>query len=365
MSQSSTDRPAQHARAVKEKKLSLRAKIICGLVAVILVVVVGVTLFVNFGRTQLTDPSIRASHTHTLERDGKTYAYNPDIVSFLFIGCDQENGRVAKGYNGQCDALMLVALDTASGKITTIAVPRDSWTEIRHIDPDTREDLGLGANYLCLAFSYGEDNMQSGALTCEAVSHLLGNIPLDYFYILDMSGVAPLADAIGGVELIALQDVTESNIAQGDEVLLKGQAALDYVWRRNVADDYSPGKRLERQAQFVKAFGNKALSEIERDPFALSKLLDVASSYSTTNISAPEFAYIAWLLATSDTSSENGSQVGDPRTTNANETSTLAGVTMLSLPGSQVAIPSRPTIFHVDEDATEQMVLDVFFIEQE
>lgn len=339
----------QNGGAQSNKK-SLPILIACCIAAIVVIVALVLMILVGLGKAQLTEPSNQAAQNLTIEHNDETYRYNPDVVSFLFIGCDQENGRVAEGYNGQCDSLMLVALNTVSGEVTLIAIPRDSWTEVRCFDPSTREDLGLRNQYLCLSFSYGEDNMQSGQLTCEAVSRLLCNIPINFFYVLNMSGVAPLADALGGVEVTSLEDVAEADISEGDRVVLQGQSALDYVWRRDVRDDYSPGKRLKRQTQFVEAFVNTALNKAKQDPFLLANLLNTASAYSTTNMDISDFTYMILLLASSNASNDNDVK---------------AGIRMISVPGRQMALHDRPTIFSVDTEATKQMVLDTFFIKQE
>lgn len=338
-------------RGAQSNKKSLLVLIVCCIAAVVVIAALVLMALVGLGKARLAESSVQAAQKLTIEYNEKTYRYNPDIVPFLFIGCDQENGRIAEGYNGQCDALMLVGLNTVSSEVTLIAIPRDSWTEVRCFDPVTREDLGLRNQNLCLSFSYGEDNMQSGELTCEAVSHLLCNIPLNFFYVLDMSGVAPLADALDGIEVIALQDVAEADIREGDRVVLRGQSALDYVWRRDIRDDYSPGKRLERQTQFAKTFANTALDKAKQDPFALANLLNTARTYSTTNIDVSEFAYMISLVTSCNISNNNDLN--------------KVGIRVISVPGRQIALHDHPTIFQVDKAETEQIVLNVFFIEEE
>ena len=63
-----------------------------------------------------------------------------------------------------------------------------------------------------------------------------------------------------------------------------------------------------------------------------------------------DFAYMILLLASSNASNDNDVK---------------AGIRMISVPGRQIALHDRPTIFSVDTEATKQMVLDTFFIKQE
>lgn len=274
----------------------------------------------------------------TIQWDGAAYEYNPNVATVLFLGVDKENGRLATGYNGQCDALMLFALNTDTRQATCIPLSRNLKTQIEAFAPFARESEGLHEDYLCLAYSYGASDAQSGMLSCEAVSRLLG-IPVHEYLTLNMSGVAALADAVEGVELTVLEDVHRTDMHEGDTVLLQGQSALDYVWQRDTADDYSASGRAARQAQFAQAFAKKAAALAQEDMRAVGRLLETVQAHTNTNLHANELAYLAVSLL-------DGS---------------LAELDMKPLPGQLVPRPGKMSEFVVDEEAMQALMLEVFY----
>ena len=199
-------------------------------------------------------------------------------------------------------------------------------------------------DHLCLAYNYGQDDQESGQRMCRAVSRLLDGIPLEYFYTLNLSGIGDLADAVGGVDVVALSPVVgTTEISPGEEVHLTGDTALDYVWRRNLADDYSPADRLARQKQFIEAFAAKALAECKGNPLKLLDLFDVAQRHSATNLTSDEMAFLASDLT------EHG----------------VSSLDTVSIPGEMTPIPNQPTAFIPNTDGIEELVLSVFYIPED
>lgn len=303
--------------------------------------------FFSSGRWSLTFADERQDQELSLSSqvvwEGATYERDPNVVPVLFIGTDQDTGRTAPGYNGQADALILMGIDTAEGDVTCISLSRNAKTQIEAFDPVTRESEGLQEDYLCLAYSYGGTDRHSGTLCCDAVSRMLG-VGVGAYLILDMSGVGALADALGGVELTAIEDVFKTDIKQGQEVTLQGQSALEYVWQRDERDDYSAAGRLARQAQFARAFASQALAEAQSDPAALMELWDVVQEHSKTNLSTNELAFLLASVA-------------------ANGASGTDGVEMLTIPGELQPVPGRMSQFITDEAAAQEMMLEVFYRE--
>lgn len=335
-------RKGRHARAAKRPRRTAKRVVIAAVavIAVLLVAVLaGAFAVVNAGRASLFTAE-RPSFAQTVKSGNKTYELNPDVAAILFLGVDKDNGRVTPPYNGQADAVMVLALNENAGKVTCLAISRSSWVPVMARDFDTGM-LGWQENYLCLGYSYGYDDENSAKLMCRDVSDLLGGVPIDSYYTLNMSGVGALADAVGGVSLTALSDVVKTDIKAGDQLELHGDQARDYVWQRDVADDYSSAERLERQEQFAKAFAKEAFEACKDNPFELFSLFEVADKHAVTNLGFPELAYLATFLATHG----------------------LTDIQMVALPGDSVANPPEPTKFVVDDAQALQMVLDVFYVE--
>ena len=69
-----------------------------------------------------------------MKYEGKVYAYNEDIMTFLFMGIDKDNEvrEVAEGTDGgQADALFLLVLNPKTGTFQIISVNRNTMTDIR------------------------------------------------------------------------------------------------------------------------------------------------------------------------------------------------------------------------------------------
>ena len=335
----------RHARFVEPPKHRVRKALVaflCIAVALVLIACAGVGVLVNAGRNALHDAGFAdAEIAKTIRHNGNNYVLNPNVSTILFLGIDKDNGRATAPYNGQADAVMALVLDEAAGKVTCLAISRSSIVPVITRDFETGQ-LGEAENYLCLGYSFGYDDADSASLMCKDVSQLLNRVPVESYYSLNMSGVGALADAVGGVQLTAISDVAKTDIKQGDALNLTGDLARDYVWQRDTADDYSSAERLERQEQFAKAFAAKALAMCKQNPLALFDLFRVAEEHSITNVGVSELAYLAYFLATHDD----------------------LEFSVVALPGDVVPDPPNPTKYIVDDVATLQMVLDVFYVEQ-
>ena len=70
--------------------------------------------------------------------NGHKYQYNKDITSILFMGVDRDKINTDEEYlkkhgAGQSDTLFLAAVNTSTGKISLINVPRDIMANVRHM----------------------------------------------------------------------------------------------------------------------------------------------------------------------------------------------------------------------------------------
>lgn len=125
---------------------------------------------------------------------------------------------------------MVLAVNLDTGETTGIGIPRDSMVEVGEFMGDTF--TGMSTMQLCLAYAYGDGGELSSQYTASAVSRVLYNMPVSYYFSLDMDGVGALADAIGGVSLTPTQSIPNTNIVEGEPTVLFGSNALKYVqWR--------------------------------------------------------------------------------------------------------------------------------------
>ena len=238
--------------------------------------------------------------------------------------------------SGQADAVMVLALDTQTGKATAIGIPRDSMVDVGEFAGDAF--IGQEKMQLCLAFSYGDDAHTSCEYTTTAVSRALYNMPMSYYMALDYNGIAPLNDAIGGVSVNALESIPNTGIVAGQDTVLYGDNAARYVQYRDTSSLTSSLDRQSRQVQYLEAFASKALASAKGNVTSLIDLFNVASQYSVTNLGVNEFSYLASSVLT------NG----------------IASLEVVTLPGEPVQGAQFVEV-HLDEEAVYQTVLDVYY----
>ena len=331
----------------KDPKPSRKRVIGIAVLVVLLIVAMiaaGIALFVNHsiaqGRRKFEDSMQQMidQSGSTIEHDGVTYRLNENMVTVAFIGFDNQVRNLTTGESttGQADAIMIMALNTDSGRATCISIPRDSW-----VDVDTYIDgsySGQNKMQLCLQYTYGSSNEQSSELVTQAASRILSGIPIDYYFTLNVRGIAPLADAIGGVTLTPVQTVPGYDIYEGVETTLSGTRAEKYVRNRDGSNDSSSLDRQARQLSFIKAFFKQALQSAAGDPSKLLSLYQTALNYTWTNLGMDEFSYIASTM------------IGQG----------VSGVDVVSLQG-EMSSEGNHAAFYLDQDSVFQTVLDVFY----
>ena len=104
---------------------------------------------------------------------------------------------------------------------------------------------------IATAYAYGIGGKSSCDNMIRSVSGLLGGIPIDGYLAMNMGGIPLMNDAIGGVELTALQSISVPDqgihINKGETVTLSGQEAYYYLRGRDTKKFGSATKRLRRE----------------------------------------------------------------------------------------------------------------------
>lgn len=77
---------------------------------------------------------------------------------------------------------------------------------------------------LCLAYAYGDGGTSSCENVTTAISRILANVPVEKYFALDLSGIAPLNDAVGGVTVTSLYDFLHRAFIKA--ILLQYEAIL-------------------------------------------------------------------------------------------------------------------------------------------
>ena len=271
--------------------------------------------------------------------NGTAYARREDLETVLLLGVDKFEGETPEGYinNQQADFLLLLVMDKENETCTPIQLNRDTMTQIQILGV-TGEPAGTFTGQLALAHTYGSGEEDSCVNTVLAVSNLLYGMEIDHYVSLTMDGVALLNDLVGGVTVEVLDDFSgiDDSLVQGETVTLQGQQALTYVRSRGGMEDSSNLHRMERQRQYLAALQQqlKQASQQE-DGFTLDALLQL-NEYMVSDCTVNQLSDLGDSLATY--------QVSD----------------ILTTPGDAQE-GEEFMEFTVDEDALQQLVMDVFY----
>lgn len=243
--------------------------------------------------------------------NGHKYQYNKDITSILFMGVDRDKINTDEEYlkkhgAGQSDTLFLAAVNTSTGKISLINVPRDIMAYVKTYDENGKYS-GRKLRQLCLAYAYGDGKAKSCKNAVDAVSKVLYGIPIDSYMSINLSAISVLNDAVGGVNVQVIGDLTsvDPTLKEGANVTLLGGQAETYVRSREFDPLDANMARMQRQQQYITAFAQKALQEMKGDLTLPLDLLNLVSENSVTNLSAPKITYLATKVSGSSFSSDN------------------------------------------------------------
>lgn len=281
--------------------------------------------------------------------DGTAYHYDDDILTFLIMGINWENGTGSSaGYmdGGKADTLFLLVLDPHEEMIKVIPINRSTMTEVNiYNEQGIREDTVM--EQICNQYGYGDGGKLSCDYQVDAVSNLFCGIPIHGYLAVDMEAVCDVVELIDGVDLEVLENVwngqQELILKQGEQAHLDGEQAYWYVSDEGDAKELNAGGRLERQKQFLTELIMKVRKKMKRD-FTLSvRIYNEISDRTVTDITTDEVAYLAMTA---------GGYHFD-----AGQVITVPG---RSVSGNNSG-DSAYDEFYVDKKALYELVLDVFY----
>ena len=320
------------------------------ILAVVLVLLAGMLLLQRWENTQ-DAPVSSSGEASSVEAgapvdgreityyNGTAYARREDLETVLLLGVDKFEGETPEGYlnNQQADFLLLLVMDKQHETCTPIQLNRDTMTQIQILGV-TGEPAGTFTGQLALAHTYGSGEEDSYENTVLAVSNLLYGMEIDHYVSLTMDGVALLNDLVGGVTVEVLDDFSgiDDSLVQGETMTLKGQQALTYVRSRGGLEDSSNLRRMERQRQYLSALQQQLKAAVQQeDGFTLDALLQL-NEYMVSDCTVDQLSDLGDSLA--------AYQVSD----------------ILTTPG-EAQVGEEYMEFTVDEDALQQLVLEVFY----
>ncbi len=229
--------------------------------------------------------------------NGQIYAYNEDILTFLVMGIDKNRDvkEVDEGTNGgQADALFLVVLNPHDNSLSVIGINRNTMTDISVYD-DNGAYVNTIKAQIAVQHGFGNGVEESCEYQVNAVQHLFYEMPVHGYAAINMSAIGPLTDMVGGVDVVALEDVKSGNstvIKEGEEVHLEGDLAFAYIHNRDTKEFGSADHRLERQKQFITMYLQKVKQKTKEDiGFPISVYQSIAPQ-TVTSLTVDEMTYL-------------------------------------------------------------------------
>lgn len=277
---------------------------------------------------------------------GRDYQYNDSIHTYLMMGIDKnEPVSAAEDYisGGQSDAMFLLVTDADKQTMCVIAINRNTMTEVQIFDTEGRS-LGTMEAQICVAHGYGDGKRVSCGYAVDAVSGLFGDIPIEGYFAMNMGGIPIMNDAIGGVEVEVLHDLTSEadgvELHAGEVVTLSGNEAYYYLHGRDCSEFASSDARLLRQQQYIDAYTAKLKQLTGSNPTVMIDIYNSIDDYMVTNL---DFVSVASELMTYTYDADTD---------------------WYSVPGETV-MGEKFEEYHVDEDALEELIIQVFYEEAE
>lgn len=224
---------------------------------------------------------------------GGIYRYNPDILTFLFLGIDDMGEVKVKKEGtdgGRSDAIFLLVLNPHTKEGSVIGINRDIMADI-DVYSNTGRFLWTEKAQLTLQHIYGDGAKLSCERSRDAVSRLFYGLPIHGYCSINMGAIPLINDAVGGVKVEVLEDVWKYK--EGQTVLLKGDASYHYLHDRDTKSFNSAGRRLERQKQYLTAYAATAIEAMKKDITLPVKLYSTLSKYMVTDITVDEVSYLA------------------------------------------------------------------------
>ena len=243
-----------------------------------------------------TIPVYRLDDGRTILYQGHTYRLNEDLATILVLGIDQKltEEDTIYGEGGQCDVVMLVGLDTKTGKTTVLNVSRETYAQVEVYSTDGAY-VETRSEQLALAYAYGNGRETSCQNAVRSVSRLLYGLPISTYAAIDMEGILAANEAVGGVEVVSLMDYDGFDgirFVKGESVELHDQAAERYIRFRSHTVEGNES-RMAREKQWLTAFADKVVTRsIKKITFPVT-LFSSLSPYMETSLTVPDVTFLS------------------------------------------------------------------------
>lgn len=288
---------------------------------------------------------IQEGDYHNIIYHNKKYVYNPQTTAVLYAGVDSDDELVT--YNRysiapRADSIELIVLDNYHKVMKILAISRDTITAVERCTMNG-SSRGKYDTQLGYAFSYGDGGKASCLNLTQAVSDLLGGVPIHEYAITNNSSVAKLNKAVGGVTVKVPNDDLVADypeLKKDTIVTLDDKNVEAFVRWRDTSIPYSNNGRMERQQAFSSSFLGKFKQEIGNDPNGVWKKIESMSPYLETSITKNQYLNLVDLV----------------------NDLTFSETDYYYINGKDVQGEQNDEVY-LDKDSLEKMILDLFYLE--
>lgn len=205
-----------------------------------------------------------------------------DVVHFVIIGIDYEDGRDYGDGLGLTDMILYVKYDLKNNQLNMLQIPRDSYVG---------EKYPTGGTGKINALLISGENKQNPINNFVGPFESLFQLPIDYYIAMDMDALKTIVDTFGGLKVYVPRDMyyDGSSLSQGWQ-WLDGDAAEFFVRNRH-GKGFERGDidRLDNQRHFYSALFRRFLNLTPKD---VMNLLPVFDHYCNTNLSLTDMVSI-------------------------------------------------------------------------
>ena len=267
-------------RANRNKKKFLLV-LACLAAFVVIVAVLSRVFNRRVERTVAAAVQTETKQDDTVTRNAVLYEPDTSVRSYLFLGVD-DAGLDYKNYGrgGRTDTILL--LIRKGEELRILEISRDTMTEVDTYNV-SGDYLSTGVMQINMQYSFGDSPRRSIYLTKRCVGDLLG-IDINGAIALDMSGIAPIVDALGGIDVYMEEDCSYIDPAytQDAEIHMDGKEAERFIRWRDTGISGSNDARMSRHTWFIRQMLSQA------DPANVNALFNAADPYLNTDMTAEE-----------------------------------------------------------------------------
>lgn len=275
--------------------------------------------------------------TTTITYNGHEYTYNNHLTNILFLGVDTNDmlgdwsGSEAAG---QSDSIFILTLNDETHEVFILQINRNSMTELDMFNVGGQvTETRYGQ--VTLQYAYGTGGAQSAWAAKRTVSEMLGGLRIDSYLVMNIPGIAPINDTLGGVDVTMPRDYTviDPSMTNGATVHIMGDMAVRFVRYRDINEFNSVADRMERQVLYITALLDKLTAN------GALGMYDVIEPYLGNHV-------------ITDMSAEYIDSLSDYNYTNCR----------VDLVPGEMVMGERYEEYYIDEEALQEYIINNYYI---